>query len=578
MTPVDTTEFCDSSLKISADLDSAPVLGDYKLIAKIGQGGIAEIYKAIQQKLNREVAVKILFPRLSRDPEIVRRFDQESMTIAHLNHPNIVSVIDRGFAEGRYYFVMEYVEGAVFKDVIKNPDTPLNVRLEIIVMTLKGLDYAHKNGVIHRDVKPANILIDMHGNAKVADFGIAQILEKPEADMTSSSIVMGTMAYMSPEQKTCSANVDCTTDIYAVGVMLYETLLGEKPLGNFKMPSEINPKIPKGFDKLIERCLAPRPADRYQSAVALKDDLLELISSDSHKDNTSLGSVTGIERIVGRCRFLDTIKENTHGSTYLVENTETKKLLVIKRHNGRGKGLEAAKALAKVSHENLVSILGSGSDGDKTVIVMEYAPGGSLVDRLARAYDWKQTFELGAQIARGLAQAHQRNIIHGNLRPSNILFDESDTPKISDFGMPVHYSSRRNWYSPPEKSVTAQADIFSLGVILYQMLFGKTPTYDRFGDLVVGEISNKTPARVIEILLKLLATQPAARYQSCDEFLADWQDFIAEDSAPSPELAPSLAKKNKALAKHSGLWMLTVGVAIGMVMGVAISYLAGLPG
>ncbi|HSG99253.1 MAG TPA: serine/threonine-protein kinase, partial [candidate division Zixibacteria bacterium] len=293
-----------------------PTLGDYRLISKIGQGGIAEIYKAIQTSLDREVAVKILSSKLSSDPDIVRRFDRESLTIARLNHPNIVHVIDRGFSQGRYYFVMEYVEGASFKEILTTADIPLRTRLEIIVMTLKGLDYAHKNGVVHRDIKPANILIDKHGNAKVADFGIAHIAETPDNEATRSDIVMGTMAYMSPEQKVSSANVDETTDIYAVGVMLYESLVGQKPLGKFKLPSELDPELPTGYDAIIEKALAPIKKDRYQTAVAMKDDLLDLVSTQRNGSAPKpMASVSGVDTIVGSCRYLDTIRENDYGAT-----------------------------------------------------------------------------------------------------------------------------------------------------------------------------------------------------------------------------------------------------------------------
>ncbi|MEA3296363.1 MAG: serine/threonine-protein kinase, partial [candidate division Zixibacteria bacterium] len=203
-------------------------IGEYVLTGKIGEGGIAEIFRARQESLNRDVAIKILNSTMTADPDIVRRFERESIVIASLNHPNIVHIIDRGIAGGRYYFVMVYIDGTSLREVIDSNRIPLKTKLEMIVQVTKGLDYAHKNGVIHRDIKPANILIDRQGNAMVADFGIAQIIETPEGEMTSTDIIMGTMSYMSPEQKVSSTNVDQTTDIYAVGVILYEILVGKK--------------------------------------------------------------------------------------------------------------------------------------------------------------------------------------------------------------------------------------------------------------------------------------------------------------------------------------------------------------
>ena len=174
-------------------------IGEYTLSGKVGQGGIAEIYRARQDSLDRDVAIKILFSKLTDDKDIVRRFERESIVIARLVHPNIVHIIDKGVAGGRYYFVMEYIDGTNLKEIIGSDKVSLQTKLEMIVQVCKGLDYAHKNGVIHRDVKPANILVDRQGNALVADFGIAQFVGAPESEMTSTDVIMGTRAYMSPE-------------------------------------------------------------------------------------------------------------------------------------------------------------------------------------------------------------------------------------------------------------------------------------------------------------------------------------------------------------------------------------------
>lgn len=561
-------------------LKNSPILGDFKLISKIGQGGIAEIYKAIQMKLNREVAVKILSSKLTQDPEIVRRFDRESMTIARLNHPNIVHVIDRGYSQGRYYFAMEYVEGASFKEVLQQADLPMRTRLDMIVMTLKGLDYAHKNGVIHRDVKPANILIDLHGIAKVADFGIAHLAETPSGEATSMDIVMGTMAYMSPEQKVSAANVDHTTDIYAVGVMLYEALVGQKPMGKFKLPSELNPKIPTGFDRVIEKALATRAEDRYQSAVAFKDELLDLVSVQTQQSKTdpTHGAVRGVEGIVGKCRFLDTIREGSHGSTYLVEESQSKKLIVIKRCNQGDHGQREAQKLAKLTHENIITILGAGGDKSKTVVVMEYAPGGSLADRMVRKYDWQEAFSLGVKIAEALSFAAQNSIVHGNLRPSNVLFDDHDNPKLTDFGMLPHYTTRRNWYAPPEKGTSGRGDLYALGVIMHQMIFGKTPNFTRQGDLSINSGPSKTPQPVMEIFKKLLALQCSDRYQSADEFLADWRTFQRDQNLPLVEPKSFQVEKKQKKSHFSGAGVFVIGLGLGMIIGVAIAFYVDLFG
>lgn len=502
-------------------------IGDYVLTGKIGQGGIAEIFKARQASLNRDVAIKILSSKLTTDPEIVRRFERESMVIAKLNHPNIVHVIDKGKAGNRYYFVMEYVDGTSLREVIERENIPLATKLDMIVQVLKALDYAHKNGVIHRDIKPTNILIDRQGNPRVADFGIAQIVGTPDGEMTSSDVIMGTLAYMSPEQKVSSTNVDQTTDIYAIGIILYEILTGKKPLGRFKMPSELNPKINPAFDDIIMKCLAQEPAERYQTAVDLKNGILNVINNQNTATKTDDYSLNGSESFIGKCRYLDTIKETKFSSTILVENKVNKKLYIIKKHNKGEAGRKEAKLLSSLKHKNIINIFGSGGDNKSTVIISQYAPGGSLAERMVRKYDWQKAVGIILQVATGLDFAHKNNIIHGNLRPSNILYDTEEVVKLTDFGMPIHYdaANKKNWYSPPERKQSRQGDIYGMGVIFHQLLTGRTPRYDASDNLWLDDVRMEFPEVIYNMLTKLLAIRVPFRYKSCEEFLLDWEDY-----------------------------------------------------
>jgi serine/threonine-protein kinase len=498
-------------------------IGEYLVTGKIGQGGIAEIFRGRQESLARDVAIKILSPNLLSDADIVRRFERESMVIAQLNHPNIVHVIDRGKAGNRYYFVMEYIDGASLREVIDSSRIPLETKLDMIVQVCKALDYAHKNGVIHRDIKPTNILVDKQGNARVADFGIAQIIGMSDTEMTGSDIIMGTVAYMSPEQKISSTNVDQTTDIYAIGIMLYEILTGRKPQGHFKLPSETDPNL-RGFDDIILKTLAQEPRDRYQSAVELKDAVLNQIGGGTGQNTTDY-SLVGAESFMGKCRYLDTIKETKFGSTILVENRANKRLYIIKKHSKGEVGRKEAKLLSSLRNDNINPIYGSGGDARSTVVISEYAQGGSLADRMVRKYEWSDALKLAVQIATGINFAHKNNIVHGNLRPSNVLFDAHDTVKLTDFGMPSHYEGKKNWYAPPEYKPSKQGDIYALGVILHQLLLGRTPEYDISDKLKVDELYMQVPQGVEEMLTKLLAIRVVNRYKSCEEFLADWKVF-----------------------------------------------------
>ncbi|MEW6413274.1 MAG: protein kinase [Candidatus Zixiibacteriota bacterium] len=551
-------------------------IGDYILTGKIGQGGVAEIYRARQESLDRDVAIKILSSKMLSDQDIVRRFERESLVIARLNHPNIVHVIDRGKAGGRYYFVMEYVDGTSLREIIDTPRIPIVTKLEMIVQVCKALDYAHKNGIIHRDIKPTNILIDRQGNAMVTDFGIAQMITATDSEVTASDIIMGTLSYMSPEQKVSSTNVDQTTDIYAVGVMLYEILVGKKPLGHFKLPSELNSNIKKEFDEIVEKCLAQEPKDRFQHAVELKDAILNAMNHEDTSSKTDEFSMTGADSFLGKCRYLDTIKETRYGSTILVENRVNKNLYVIKKHSTGEAGRKEAKILRTLKHENIVNIYGSGGDNKETVIITEYAQGGSLADRMVRRYDWVKAFEIVCAVAAGLDHAHRNNIVHGNLRPSNILFDASEVVKITDFGLPAHYDNprKKNWYNPPERKKSRQGDIYSLGVIAHQLVTGRNPGYDTGGHLVLNDVKLELPDAVMEMLDKFLAIRVTRRYKSCEEFLAEWDEF--DQGRKSREKRPVFADEVMPERQKKFSPWLWVSIAAGTLVGLfAALYFGG---
>lgn len=503
------------------------MIGEYEILEKIGQGGVAEIYRGRQASLDREVAIKLLSESATIDSEIVSRFEQEARIIARLSHPNIVHVIDRGVDKNRYYFVMDYVDGHNFKKILSRGTYSFERKIDVVINLLKALDYAHKNGVVHRDVKPSNILIDGRGFVMVADFGIARMLGKKGADRTRTGMVMGTLAYMSPEQKLSSANVDRRTDLYAVGVILYEIMTGRKPLGRFKSPSEVNPKVSRKLDDIVLKCLNQEPKDRYQTAVELKDDLLSAVYDKKRTDESvAQEDGTAVTGFVGNCSFLDTLKETQFGATYLVENRADGKLYVIKKMVRREMGLREAKILAKLDHPNIIRIFGAGGDASKNVIVTEYAQGGSLADRLVKPYPVDTAVTIFKQIASALNLAHRNNIVHGNLRPSNILFDLEDRVKLTDFSLPEHYSkSRRNWYAAPEQKKERASDVYSAGVILHQLLTNQTPIFDNYGRLIWQFDQTRIPLEITNLINRMLRRKISERCSSFEEVLSEIEQF-----------------------------------------------------
>jgi serine/threonine-protein kinase len=260
----------------------------YELHRKLARGGMSDVYLARDQVLDRPVAVKVLFPEYAKDPSFVERFRREAQAAAKLNHPNVVAVYDWGEELGTYFIAMEYVEGRSLSEIIRaeGPLPPRRVA-EITADVASALGFAHRNGVVHRDVKPGNVIVETSGQVKVADFGIAQALAGNEqAQLTRAGAVMGTATYFSPEQAQ-GKQVDQRSDLYSLGCVMFEMLAtrppfqGESPVAiAYKHVQEQPPRlanfgvqVPAPLDAIVMKSLAKQPADRYQSAEDLRADL-----------------------------------------------------------------------------------------------------------------------------------------------------------------------------------------------------------------------------------------------------------------------------------------------------------------
>ncbi len=276
--------------------------GRYKLVRRIGAGGMADVWCADDQMLKRRVALKFLLERYATDEQFVERFRREAAAAAGLQHPNIVSVYDRGEHEGRPFIVMEYVEGASLKDLIERGLTG-GEAIEITRQVLAGARFAHSRGIIHRDLKPQNVLIDREGRARVADFGIARA---GASEITQTGSVLGTAQYLSPEQAQ-GLETGATSDLYSVGAMLYEALTGQVPFDadspvavalkqvseTPRPPSQLNAKIPAALDAVVLKALAKDPGNRYQSADEFSAALVaaEADPNAAPSDTASYGAV-----------------------------------------------------------------------------------------------------------------------------------------------------------------------------------------------------------------------------------------------------------------------------------------------
>jgi beta-lactam-binding protein with PASTA domain len=256
----------------------------YLIVRRLGSGGMADVYLAEDKELGRQVALKLLNDRHANDEQFVERFRREAQSAAGLNHPNIVSIFDRGQAEGTYYIAMEYLEGRTLKELlVRNGPTPVPIAIDYARQILGALAFAHRNGIVHRDIKPHNVVVRKDGRLKVTDFGIAR---SGASQMTEAGSIVGTAQYLSPEQAR-GAPVDARSDLYSLGIVLYEMLTGEVPYtGDAPVeiamkhltavpdpPSTLRPDIPHDFDAIVMRALAKDPEQRYGSAEEMDADL-----------------------------------------------------------------------------------------------------------------------------------------------------------------------------------------------------------------------------------------------------------------------------------------------------------------
>ncbi len=265
-------------------------IGNYRVLSEVGAGGMAVVYKAIQEPLGRLVAIKALKSSIAMDSQFAKRFEREAHFMASLQHENILHVVDFVKDGNSMYIVMEYVQGIDLYDLLElSPVLPAEEAAIIALQVARALDYAHFRGIIHRDIKPANIMLSKQGEVKLMDFGIAR--DDKLSDLTETGTGLGTPSYMSPEQ-ILGDKLDFRSDVFSVGIVLYQMVTGQKPfiedesrtvmqkirLDRFTPPRKINPKVPRQLERIMTRCMEKMPSSRYPSTQALIDDLIEFLA------------------------------------------------------------------------------------------------------------------------------------------------------------------------------------------------------------------------------------------------------------------------------------------------------------
>ena len=270
------------------------ISGRYRLEAVLGRGGMATVWRGVDERLGRPVAVKLLDRADTADPAMLQRFDREARTAGGLTHPNIVAVYDVGTDDGVPYLVMELIDGTSLEALLAGGPLPIDQTVDVARQTCDALAVAHIQGVVHRDIKPANILLTTRGSVKVCDFGIARLTHQQQTDLTAPHMAIGTSAYMAPEQASGAA-VDARTDLYALGCVMYAMLTGQPPFTgdnpltvlwqHQNQPSlavaSLRPETPADLDVLIARLLAKNPSDRPATATEVRDRLTALAENEA---------------------------------------------------------------------------------------------------------------------------------------------------------------------------------------------------------------------------------------------------------------------------------------------------------
>jgi serine/threonine protein kinase/Tol biopolymer transport system component len=566
----------------------------YQILERLGGGGMGVVYKARDLKLGRLVALKFLSSQRGAPEEEKRRFLREARAASQLDHPNICTIHEIDETEdGALFIAMAFCEGQTLSERLARGPLPVAQAVDLALQIAAGLAQAHKRGIIHRDVKPANIAftntaLTAGGQVKILDFGIARLAD--QSQLTMAGMAVGTAAYMAPEQFR-GEPAGPRSDVWSLGVVLYQMVTGRHP---FQEPSsretvrailerdprpmsELRAGVPGRLDGIVARALSKQPAGRYPSMEALQADLrslagLDALREDGEDPDRTLIGVPGpasglLGRTVGPYRVSELLGGGGMGVVYKAEDTRLSRTVALKflppeltrDPEAKARFTQEARAASSLDHPNLCTILDLGETGDgQLYIAMPCYDGETLLRKIERGpLPLEEALDVALQTARGLAKAHKSGIVHRDIKPANLIVTSDGVVKILDFGLAklvdatltrAHPVAGTPAYMSPEQAreegVDHRTDLWSLGVVLYEMLAGRRPFRGESGPAVVYAILNERPRPLRElrpeippelekIVDRLLAKDLEARYPSIETPLAGIRSLLGESTTHS---------------------------------------------
>jgi serine/threonine-protein kinase len=495
-------------------------LGRYELLDRLGKGGMGIVYRAMDTKLDRPVAVKLLLADLEGDSETRERFLREARAAGELNHRNITQIYDFGEDSGRAYIVMELLEGTNLNEFIKeHPDLSLDRKLQIMNGVCDGLAFSHSRSIVHRDLKPANLFITNDRQVKVLDFGLARIAS---SNLTRSGLVFGTPDYMSPEQVRGQV-VDERSDIFSLGAVFYQMLSGRKPFAAKALP-EVMRKVltddpaplthaeaPPTLARIVIRSLQKDPLKRYQKV----DELLAELNGVELDEPPERELAADEPRQIDRYQILDRVGAGGMGVVYRARDPVLDRDVAIKSmqvdfgvdQDARARFQQEARAAARLQHPNIVTIYEFGEKDDSPYLIMEFLGGEDLEGLMKndRALSLLAKLDIVAQLCDGLAFAHEQGVVHRDIKPGNVRVLDDGTVKLLDFGIAKMQNAENTagtfagspGYASPEQlsmePVDARSDLFSVGVLTYELLTGRQPFTGESAAAIAYQVLNEEP-------------------------------------------------------------------------------------